>query len=186
MRNSQGSSPRLRHGGVTRGLVVVLGVLALAWLVYLAQLPKNLQEKEFPMFLGAAVCAGVLVLIVRMAERLSAPDPAKARRNLTFWLSPAGGEDATGPYTVDQLVTMWRSGQITTQGMVAKEGTEQWMPILAFAERFDEPASRTTLARNGAALLLLGLILLLFVPPLGGLLFVIGLVLWIVGSSLKK
>ena len=113
--------------------------------------------------------------------------PARQRRN-TFWLMPQGDErDVTGPYTVAQIVAMWRAGQITTHGLVAEEGTEEWMPVMAWAKAFDASLNDSRpvspLRQWGPALLLLGFLLLLFIPALGLLLLLIGLVLWLVGLS---
>lgn len=166
-------------GGVVRGLVIAQSVLALGWLLYVAWLPAELQSGQFIRFVAAMTLGGLLLLLVWLIRR-------GGKRPAVYWLSAQGGAEITGPFTVAQIVAMWKTGQITTQGMVTETGTEEWVPMLPFMHRFDASlmAPRRNLARNGAALLLLGLILLLFVPPLGGLLCVIGLVLWIVGRSL--
>lgn len=54
-----------------------------------------------------------------------------------FWLCADGEGETTGPYTVAQIVALWRAGQITTRGLVMEEGTERWMPMMAFAREFD-------------------------------------------------
>jgi hypothetical protein len=41
----------------------------------------------------------------------------------------AEGEQVTGPFVEDQLMNMWRLGQITANAQVCLEGTEEWVPI---------------------------------------------------------
>lgn len=118
--------------GLGRGLVVVWSLLALLWLGYVALLPGNLQVKE--LFWCAACLMGVALLFLAIwGATRPAPLP------LVFWLVPQGGDgdDITGPYTVAQIVAMWKAGQITTHGLVAQEGTEDWMPVVTWAKEFD-------------------------------------------------
>ncbi len=171
------------HGGALRVLVLCLGVLSLAVIGWLMGLPKNLQEGMVPLFLwllGALWAGlGILWLLTR--------NPAGELAAKCFWLQRGAGMDAEGPFTVAQIVSLWKLGQITTEGMVCAQGSEKWLPLAPLAGQWDTTLNSRGghgLARNGAALLLLGLILLLIVPQLGGIVALIGLMLWIVGRSM--
>lgn len=171
-------------GGAVRSLVVVLCVLGLGGLGWLASLPEDLQGRYLPQWLAWMAGGAGLIMLVRLAVG----SPKRMPRAASFWLCADGESEPCGPYTVAQIVAMWQAGQITTRGLVTEEGKEAWMPMAAFADQFDSGRSKKPhpLARNGGAVLLLGLILLVFVPPLGGLLAIVGLILWIVGSSMPS
>lgn len=79
----------------------------------------------------------------------------------TFWLSQDAGSEATGPFTVAQLVSLWRQGQITTRGMVTAEGEEKWFSIIQFADRFDPTVKTVSSPLRSVRLLLL--LILVFV-----------------------
>jgi hypothetical protein len=84
----------------------------------------------------------------------------KARESVqkTFWLSQDGECEPTGPYTVAQIVSLWRQGQITARGMVTAEHEEKWFSIMKFAHHFDPTADTETsdkARRNAIALLAL-------------------------------
>lgn len=152
MKNSQGS----QSGSALRGLVIAICIAALVWMGYLLLLPKALQERELLVFVGAMVCAGGLVGLVWLCQPRATP-------KRTFWLSQDGESDPCGPYTVAQIVAMWKAGQITTRGMVTTEGTENWIPIMAFAEEFDTslaPAAKSFSLGRAFVLAVLVLILL--------------------------
>lgn len=171
------------EGGALRVLVLCLGVLSLAVIGWLLCLPKNLQEGMGVLCLAVLAVLWAVLAIAWIVTR----DPAGDLAAQCFWLQRGRGMDAEGPFTVAQIVSLWQAGQITTEGMVCADGGEKWLPLAPLAPMWDaslHPKGRGPLARNGGALLLLGLILLLFVPPLGALLAVIGLVLWIVGRSM--
>lgn len=151
-----------RNGSALRGLVIAICLIALVWMVYLVLLPQALQQRELLTFIGAMVCAGVLVGLVWMCQ-------PRAQVKRTFWLSQDGESEPSGPYTVAQLVAMWKAGQITTRGMVTEEGKEAWMPILAFADQFDEsltpPAKSFSLRRVLVALMLVLILVVIFGRP---------------------
>lgn len=174
---------RRADGGALRILTLVLGLLSLGIIAWLMMLPEKLRESYgMACVLLLAVPLAVLV-VVWMVTR----DPAGELAGRCYWLQRGREMEAEGPFTVAQIVSLWHQGQITTEGMVCAQKDEKWVPLAPLAPRWDaslHPKGRGPLARNGAALFLLGLILLLFVPALGMLLAVIGLVLWIVGRSL--
>ena len=119
-----------QNGGVMRGLVIAMATASLLWLGFLLLLPPNQQQGGFFLFVFAVLIMGLLLLLVRACL------PREQVKD-TFWLSHDGASAAAGPYTVAQIVNLWRMGQITTRGMVTAEGEEQWVPIRAFADRFD-------------------------------------------------
>lgn len=43
----------------------------------------------------------------------------------------AEGEKVTGPFLEEQLLNMWRFGQITANAQVQMEGSDEWVPIRA-------------------------------------------------------
>jgi TM2 domain-containing membrane protein YozV len=43
----------------------------------------------------------------------------------------AHGDQVTGPFTEEQMLNMWRMGQITADAQVMMIGTEEWVPIQA-------------------------------------------------------
>lgn len=76
----------------------------------------------------------------------------------TFWLSQDGECAPTGPYTIAQIVSLWRHGQITARGMVTAEHEEKWFSIMKFAHHFDPTAGTVksdNSRRNAIALLAL-------------------------------
>ena len=44
------------------------------------------------------------------------------------------GEQQTGPYTPDQIRSMWTSGQITADTLYWFEGSPQWVPVREFVQ----------------------------------------------------
>ena len=46
-----------------------------------------------------------------------------------YWISANGGEP-TGPYTISQLQSMWKTGAITAAHVFWRDGFEKWKPIL--------------------------------------------------------
>ena len=116
-----------------RGLVIACGLTTLLWLGYLALLSEKVREDEAPLFFVVMGCAYFGLWLSWYY--------GKKKITRTFWLSQDGECAPTGPYTVAQIITMWKHGQITTRGMVTEEGEEKWLPIMSFADQFDDSLS---------------------------------------------
>lgn len=172
------------HGGALRVLTICVAVISLGVIGWLITLPADLQGRHAPVALGLIVLAALVLGVAWLTSRGGGSIPLHSQH---YWLARAEGMDTEGPFTVAQIVALWKQGQITTTGMACRVGTETWLPLARFAPQWDaslDPPKRSSLARNGAAVFLLGLLLLLIVPPVGVVLTLLGLVLWIVGRSI--
>lgn len=64
---------------------------------------------------------------------MSTPDSVDLLR--TFWLADPGGE-TRGPFTLDQVAGMFRSGAIYATAVVCEVGTESWRPVTDLRREF--------------------------------------------------
>lgn len=163
-----------------RWTVITASVAALGVLLWLGSLPRDLQARDASWELPCVLAGFWLVYMARPVRR----------RLRVFWLARAPGMEAEGPFTVAQLVALWKLGQITAEGLIqpvsAENGTE-WVPLSRYADAWDAslaPRRGEYLARNGAALLIVGLVMAPFTAGLGLIVALVGLVLWIVGRSI--
>jgi TM2 domain-containing membrane protein YozV len=73
---------------------------------------------------------------------MTALDPVDSMRQ--FWIAFAG-EEPSGPYTLDQVGAMFRSGQIYATAQVCEEGESAWRPVTnlrrEFPSAFSAPAA---------------------------------------------
>lgn len=53
---------------------------------------------------------------------------------MSDWYYAAGGDQRHGPISTDDLVARFRSGQISLDTLVWREGQSQWQPLADFAE----------------------------------------------------
>lgn len=113
---------------------------------------------------------------------------------MTYWLSRAGATQAEGPYTPRQIQTMWSNGQITAEDQLCPTDVEDgWLPAEMVVEELEERAvarealpssakayahkKRKAVGSSGCAVLVLGLIMLLFFWPVGVLLIAAAIVI---------
>lgn len=110
----------------------------------------------------------------------------------TYWLCRAPGADAEGPFTLGQIRKMYDSGAITAEGLVCRDGEDQWTGIddeIAAVEMERGPVARAApqkthsgkavrkrLSYGGCGLLVVALITGLFNPLFGIGLFLVALV----------
>lgn len=148
---------------ILRGLLIACGLATLLWLGYLALLSEKMREDQAPLFFAVMGCAYFGLWLSWYY--------GKKKVTRTFWLSQDGECAPTGPYTIAQIVAMWKNGQITTRGMVTAEGEEKWEPIISVADQFDdslgERKSGFSLRRIVVALLLF-LILIVILGVING------------------
>lgn len=55
----------------------------------------------------------------------------------TFWLSQSGG-GSTGPYTLEQIGSMFRSGAIYATATVCEEGGNSWFPVTHLRSQYPD------------------------------------------------
>ena len=112
---------------------------------------------------------------------------------MSDWYYTTGGDQRHGPISTDELVARFRSGQISLDTLVWREGQSQWQPLADFAEaigmkqgdtllppplpptharpqaNFAAPGRATTAPRSGLSGCMIALIIgvVLFIPVVG-------------------
>ena len=112
---------------------------------------------------------------------------------MSDWYYATGGDQRHGPISTDELVARFRSGQISLDTLVWREGQSQWQPLADFAEaigmkqgdtllppplpptharpqaNFAAPGRATTAPRSGLSGCMIALIIgvVLFIPVVG-------------------
>lgn len=68
-----------------------------------------------------------------MIRLMNTPDSVDLLR--TFWLADPGGQ-ARGPFTLEQIAGMFRSGAIYATAVICEVGTESWRPVTELRREF--------------------------------------------------
>src|SRR5687768_1988973 len=95
----------------------------------------------------------------------------------TYWISRNGGP-SEGPYELEQLASMWQTGQLTSIDFAAESGTGEWFNVayLMAPAALEPIKARRRRHRpylmEAALVAVLGLMLLVFFWPLGVVLMI--------------
>jgi TM2 domain-containing membrane protein YozV len=66
-----------------------------------------------------------------------------------FWISQ-NGEVPGGPFTLEQIGSMWRSGAVYATAQVCESGSETWLPVTSLRRDFPAAFGAAAAVRNSS------------------------------------
>lgn len=77
---------------------------------------------------------------------------------MAYYINQSG--DNYGPYTIDQLRSMWSAGQVTCDTLYCEEGYKEWLQLSALLDAQEQPPllQPTMIARNRKPLMIAGVV----------------------------